>query len=88
MHDARTVASAVNKDIEAEAKKHPEVELVITDGQDKTDTPVAQCGGLIVRQVDVLLVKAEGKVIQADREQAIDQETVRVVARRGPPRSR
>ena len=30
-----------NKDIEAEAKKHPEVELIITDGQDKTEKQVA-----------------------------------------------
>src|SRR5580704_5458455 len=30
-----------NKDIEAEAKNHPEVELIITDGQDKTEKQVA-----------------------------------------------
>ena len=32
-----------NKDIEAEAKNHPEVELIITDGQDKTEKQVADC---------------------------------------------
>jgi coenzyme F420-0:L-glutamate ligase / coenzyme F420-1:gamma-L-glutamate ligase len=42
-----------------------------------------------LRDGDILVItskiisKAEGKVIQADRERAIDQETVRVVARRG-----
>ena len=30
-----------NKDIKAEAKKHPEVELIITDGEDKTEKQVA-----------------------------------------------
>src|SRR5450755_4123631 len=45
-----------NKDIEAEAKKQPDVELVITDGQDKTEKQVADCDNLIVQQVNVLLV--------------------------------
>ena len=45
-----------NKDIEAEAKNHPEVELIITDGQDKTEKQVADCENLIVQQVNVLLV--------------------------------
>jgi coenzyme F420-0:L-glutamate ligase / coenzyme F420-1:gamma-L-glutamate ligase len=45
-----------------------------------------------LRDGDILLVtskivsKAEGRVIRADREQAIDAEAVRVVARRGPTR--
>ncbi len=39
--------------------------------------------GDIVVITSKIISKAEGKVIQADREQAIDQETVRVVARRG-----
>ncbi len=42
-----------NKDIEAEAKNHPEVELIITDGQDKTEKQVADFENLIVQQVDV-----------------------------------
>jgi coenzyme F420-0:L-glutamate ligase/coenzyme F420-1:gamma-L-glutamate ligase len=33
-----------------------------------------------------IVSKAEGRVVQADREQAIDAESVRVVARRGPTR--
>jgi ribose transport system substrate-binding protein len=45
-----------NKDIQAEAKKYPDVELVITDGQDKTQKQVADCENLIVQQVNVLLV--------------------------------
>jgi ribose transport system substrate-binding protein len=36
-----------NKDIEAEAKNHPEVELIITDGQDKTEKQVADVENLI-----------------------------------------
>jgi coenzyme F420-0:L-glutamate ligase/coenzyme F420-1:gamma-L-glutamate ligase len=45
-----------------------------------------------LRDGDILVVtskivsKAEGRVIRADREDAIDQEAVRVVARRGPTR--
>ena len=58
----------------------------------------ADLAGLIAAAVpgladgDILVVtskvvsKAEGRVIQAGREQAIDAETVRVVARRGPAR--
>jgi ribose transport system substrate-binding protein len=36
-----------NKDIEAEAQNHPEVELIITDGQDKTEKQVADVENLI-----------------------------------------
>lgn len=45
-----------NKDIQAEAKKHPDIELIITDGQDKTEKQVADCDNLIVQQVNVLLI--------------------------------
>src|SRR5215470_12570683 len=45
-----------NKDIEAEAKNHPDVQLIITDGQDKTQKQVADCDNLIVQQVNVLLI--------------------------------
>ncbi len=45
-----------NKDIEAEAKNHPEIELIITDGQDKTEKQVADVENLIAQQVDVLLI--------------------------------
>jgi len=45
-----------NKEIEAEAKKHPEVDLIITDGLDKTEKQVADVENLIVQQVNVLLI--------------------------------
>src|SRR5271168_1131065 len=45
-----------NKDIEAEAKKQPDVDLIITDGQDKTEKQVADCENLIVQQVNALLI--------------------------------
>jgi len=60
--------------------------------------PGADLAGLIsdgaadLRDGDILVVtskivsKAEGRVIRADRERAIDDEAVRVVARRGPTR--
>jgi len=61
-------------------------------------TAGAELAGLIVdagpslADGDILVItskivsKAEGRVVQADREQAIDAESVRVVARRGPTR--
>ncbi len=61
-------------------------------------SPGADLAGLIcdaapgLRDGDIVVVtskiisKAEGRVIRADRERAIDAETVRVVARRGPTR--
>src|SRR5271169_6979582 len=45
-----------NKEIEAEAKNYPEVDLIITDGQDSTQKQVADVENLIVQQVDVLLI--------------------------------
>src|SRR6476660_3791223 len=45
-----------NKDILAEAQKHPEVELIITDGEDKTEKQVADVENLIRQEVNVLLV--------------------------------
>jgi ribose transport system substrate-binding protein len=45
-----------NKDIEAEAKKQPEVDLIITDGLDKTEKQVADVENLIVQQVNALLI--------------------------------
>jgi ribose transport system substrate-binding protein len=62
-----------NKDIQAEAKNHPEVELIITDGQDKTDKQVADCDNLIVQQVNVLLVSPkESAGLTGVVEKAID----------------
>lgn len=45
-----------NKDLIAEAKKHPEVDLIITDGQDKTEKQVADVENLIRQEVDALLI--------------------------------
>jgi ribose transport system substrate-binding protein len=45
-----------NKDILAEAAKHPEVELIVTDGEDKTEKQVADVENLIRQEVDALLV--------------------------------
>lgn len=45
-----------NKDLLAEAKKHPEVRLIITDGQDQTQKQVADVENLIRQEVDALLI--------------------------------
>ncbi len=45
-----------NKDILAEAAKHPEINLIITDGEDKTEKQVADVENLIRQEVDALLV--------------------------------
>ncbi|PSJ64412.1 substrate-binding domain-containing protein [Kumtagia ephedrae] len=45
-----------NKDIIAEAAKHPEVELIVTDGEDKTEKQVADVENLIRQEVDALLI--------------------------------
>src|ERR1044071_5640258 len=45
-----------NKDIIAEAAKHPEVELIITDGEDKTEKQVADVENLIRQEIDALLI--------------------------------
>jgi ribose transport system substrate-binding protein len=45
-----------NKDMKKEADKHPEVDLIITDGQDKTEKQVADIENLIQQGVDVLIV--------------------------------
>src|SRR5579871_6011171 len=69
-----------NKDIEAEAKKHPEVELVITDGQDKTEKQVADCENLIVQQVNVLLISPkESAGLTGVVEKAIDAKIPTIV---------
>jgi ribose transport system substrate-binding protein len=62
-----------NKDIQAEAKNHPEVELIITDGQDKTEKQVADVENLIAQQVDVLLISPkESAGLTGVVEKAID----------------
>jgi ribose transport system substrate-binding protein len=45
-----------NKDLIAEAEKHPEVDLVITDGEDRTEKQVADVENLIRQEVDALLI--------------------------------
>jgi ribose transport system substrate-binding protein len=45
-----------NKDMKTEAGKHPEVELIITDGEDKTEKQVADVESLIRQEVAVLLI--------------------------------
>jgi coenzyme F420-0:L-glutamate ligase/coenzyme F420-1:gamma-L-glutamate ligase len=62
----------------------------IADGADlaaliTAAAPVLADGDIVV-VTSKIVSKAEGRVIRADREQAIDDETVRVVARRGPAR--
>jgi ribose transport system substrate-binding protein len=42
--------------MQKEADKHPEVQLIITDGQDKTEKQVADVESLIQQGVDVLLI--------------------------------
>ena len=62
-----------NKEIEAEAKNHPDIDLIITDGQDKTEKQVADVENLIVQQVAVLLISPkESAGLTGVVEKAID----------------
>ena len=62
-----------NKDIIAEAAKHPEVELIITDGEDRTEKQVADVENLIRQEVDALLISPkESAGLTGVVEQAID----------------
>lgn len=62
-----------NRDIQAEAKNHPDIDLIITDGQDKTEKQVADCDNLIVQQVNVLLISPkESAGLTGVVEKAID----------------
>ena len=62
-----------NKDIMAEAKKHPDVELIITDGEDKTEKQVADVENLIRQEVDALLISPKELAgLTGVVEQAID----------------
>lgn len=60
-----------NKDIIAEAAKYPDVELIITDGEDKTEKQVADVENLIRQEVDAILISPKesagltGVVLQA-----------------------
>jgi ribose transport system substrate-binding protein len=62
-----------NKDIIAEAAKHPDVELIVTDGEDKTEKQVADVENLIRQEVDALLVSPkESAGLTGVVQQAID----------------
>lgn len=62
-----------NKDIIAEAAKHPDVELIITDGEDRTEKQVADVENLIRQEVDALLVSPkESAGLTGVVQQAID----------------
>lgn len=62
-----------NKDIEAEAKKHPDVELIVTDGEDKTEKQVADVENLIRQEINALLISPkESAGLTGVVEQAID----------------
>lgn len=62
-----------NKDIIAEAQKHPEVELIVTDGEDRTEKQVADVENLIRQEVDALLISPkESAGLTGVVEQAID----------------
>lgn len=45
-----------NKDLVAEAKNHPNVELLVADGQDKTEKQVADVENFIRQEVDAILI--------------------------------
>ena len=45
-----------NKDMKAEAAKHPEVELVIADAGDRTDKQVADMDNFIAQKMDVIFI--------------------------------
>jgi ribose transport system substrate-binding protein len=45
-----------NKDMKKEADRHPELELIIADGQDRTEKQVADVEVFITQGVDVLLI--------------------------------
>ncbi|MGI6854227.1 substrate-binding domain-containing protein [Mesorhizobium sp. 1B3] len=62
-----------NKDIIAEAEKHADVELIITDGEDKTEKQVADVENLIRQEVDALLISPkESAGLTGVVQQAID----------------
>ena len=64
-----------NRDIEAEAKKHAEIDLIITDGADKTERQVADVESLIRQAINVLLISPkESAGLTAVVEKAIDAE--------------
>jgi ribose transport system substrate-binding protein len=62
-----------NKDMKAEAALHPEVELIITDGEDRTEKQVADVENLIRQEIAVLLISPkESAGLTGVVEKAID----------------
>src|ERR1700745_1887907 len=62
-----------NKEMQKEADKHPDVQLIITDGQDKTEKQVADVESLIQQGIDVLLISPkESAGLTGVVEKAID----------------
>jgi ribose transport system substrate-binding protein len=51
-----------NKDIKAEATKFPNVDLIITDGEDKTEKQVADVENLIRQEIQLLLISPKESV--------------------------
>jgi ribose transport system substrate-binding protein len=48
--------SVFNQQLEAERRNHPEVELIVQDANDKTETQVQQMEGFITREVHAILI--------------------------------
>lgn len=62
-----------NAAMKREAEKYPEVELIIADGQDRTEKQVADVENFITQQVDVLLISPkESAGLTGAVEKAID----------------
>jgi ribose transport system substrate-binding protein len=62
-----------NANMKREAEKHPEIELIIADGQDRTEKQVADVENFITQQVDVLLISPkESAGLTGVVEKAID----------------
>lgn len=47
---------AMNKEIESEAAKHPEIELLISDAQQENERQIADVENFIVRGVDLIMI--------------------------------
>src|SRR5260370_37134327 len=62
-----------NKDMKAEAALHPEVDLIVTDGEDRTEKQVADVENLIRQEIAVLLISPkESAGLTGVVEKAID----------------
>ncbi len=62
-----------NKDLKAEAEKHPEVELLMADAEDRTEKQVADVENFIRQEVDAILISPkESAGLTGVVEQAMD----------------